>query len=77
VYSKGLPTVFYGSDLPPQAQTTVILSRETHRKAAEDIAGWLGLPKSRVISQPVPEDDTATPDIMVVVGRDFIIPGTN
>ena len=77
VYSKGLPTVFYGSDLPPQAQTTVILSRETHRKAAEDIAGWLGLPKSRVIPQPVPDDDTATPDIMVVVGRDFIIPGTN
>lgn len=77
VYSKGLPTVFYGSDLPKQAQTTVVLSRESHRKAAEDIAGWLNLPKSRVVSQIVPDGDAATPDIMVVVGQDFVIPGSN
>lgn len=77
VYSKGLPTVFYGSDLPPQAQTTVIVSRASHRKAAEDIASWLNLPKSRVIDRIVPDDDTATPDIMVVVGQDFTVPGSN
>lgn len=77
VYAKGLPTVFYGSDLPPQAQTTVIVSRESHRKAGEDIASWLNLPRSRVVNQYVPDDDTATPDIMVVVGQDFTIPGSN
>ena len=77
VYAKGLPTVFYGSDLPAQPQTTVIVTRESHRKAAEDIASWLGLPKSRVVSQPVPDDDTATPDIMVVVGQDFTVPGSS
>lgn len=77
VYSKGLPVVFYGSDLPAQPQTTVVVSRASHRKAGEDIASWLNLPKNRVINQFVPDDDTATPDIMIVVGQDFTIPGSN
>lgn len=77
VYSKGLPTVFYGSDMAARAQTTVVVTREIHRPAAEDIANWLGLPRNRVVFQPVPTDDTATPDIMVIVGQDFRVPGSN
>ncbi len=76
-YSKGLPTVFYGSDLPVQPKTTVVVSRASHRQAAEDIAGWLGLPRDRVVNQFVPDDDTQTPDVMVVVGQDFRVPGAN
>jgi hypothetical protein len=54
----------------------VLLRRESQRKAAEEIAGWLGLPKSRVIYEPVSSRDTLAPDITVVVGRDFVIPTT-
>lgn len=46
-------------------------------RAAGLIASWLNLPKNRVINQFVPDDDTATPDIMIVVGQDFTIPGSN
>ncbi|MEO8541103.1 MAG: LCP family protein [bacterium] len=77
VYSKGLVTVFYGIDQPRQAQTTITLSRESHRKAAEDIANWLGLPKDRVIARIVDASDTSTPDITVTVGQDFVIPGSH
>ena len=75
-YTKGMPTVSYGDDQPAAGQTTVVLTRDDQRKAAEDIADWLSLPKSRVIYEPVPKEDSWTPDIMVVVGRDFVIPGT-
>ena len=75
-YSKGLATVYYGDDQPQSAQTKVLLRRESQRKAAEEIAGWLGLPKSRVIYEPVSSRDTLAPDITVVVGRDFVIPTT-
>lgn len=76
VYSKGMVTVFYGNDQPRQAQTTVVLSREEHRKAAEDVAAWLGLANNRVVAQIVDDSDTSTPDMIVVVGQDFVIPGS-
>jgi LCP family protein required for cell wall assembly len=76
VYSKGLVTVFYGDDVPAQARTTVVLARESQRKAAQDIASWLGLGQDRVVANIVGADDTTTPDITVIVGRDFVIPGT-
>lgn len=75
-YSKGLATVYYGEEQPQSPQTRVVLTRENQRKAAEEIAAWLNLPKSRVIYQPVSSDDTLAPDITVVVGRDFVIPST-
>jgi LCP family protein required for cell wall assembly len=76
VYSKGLVTVYYGADQPPQPKTTIILTRDAQRKAAEDIADWMGLSRDRIVSQPVDASDTATPDIEIVVGHDFVIPGT-
>lgn len=76
VYSRGLVTVYYGDEVAPQPRTEVVLHREDQRKAAEDIAGWLSLPKSRITLDAVPEDDTFSPDIRVIVGQDFVIPGT-
>ena len=76
VYSRGLVTVYYGDTMAEQPQTVVKLHRESQRDAAEDIAGWLSLPSSRVVLEAVPGDDTFSPDITVVVGRDFVIPGT-
>lgn len=75
-YSKGLPIVGYGDDQPPAERTTVVVTRDQQRKAGEDIAKWLNLSPDRVHYAPVPENDTWTPDIMVVVGKDFVIPGS-
>lgn len=75
-YSKGFATVYYGDDQPQSAQTRVLLTRDSERKAAEEIAEWLGLPKSRVIYEPVSAEDTLAPDIRVVVGRDFVLPAS-
>jgi polyisoprenyl-teichoic acid--peptidoglycan teichoic acid transferase len=76
VYSRGLVTVYYGDDVPAQPHTVVMLHRADQRKAAEDIAGWLSLPKNAVRDDFVPSDNTLSPDITVVVGQDFVIPGT-
>ncbi|MBK9344078.1 MAG: LCP family protein [Dehalococcoidia bacterium] len=76
VYSKGLVTVYYGDDAAASAKTRVILHREAQRSAADDIAEWLGLQKDGVVVQPVSADDTSSPDISVVVGADFVIPGS-
>jgi len=77
VYSRGMVTVYYGSDQPQTAQTVVKVHRDGQRGAAEDIADWLGLGSERVVDDPVDKDDTGSPDITVVVGRDFVIPGTH
>lgn len=76
VYSRGLVTVYYGDDAPPQPKTSVVLHREAQRAAASDIAGWLGLSRDGVVTDLVPTDDTSTPDITVIVGADFVIPGS-
>jgi len=76
VYAKGMVTVHYGADQPERPDTVVILTRDAQRSAAQDIVGWLGLPPERLLWQPVAAGDTATPDILVVVGRDFVIPET-
>jgi len=76
VYSRGLVTVYYGDDADAPARTSVILRRETQRQAARDIAGWLGLSDTAIVSQPAAANDTFSPDITVVVGQDFVIPGT-
>jgi LCP family protein required for cell wall assembly len=75
VYSRGLVTVYYGDDVPVQPNTVVVLHRQVQRKAAEDIADWLSLPKNRIREDLVPSDNSLSPDITVVVGQDFVIPG--
>lgn len=77
VYSQGLVTVSYGEDLPAQPKTRVILHRADQQKAAQDIAKWLKLGAGAVETELVPADDLVTPDISVVVGADFVIPGAS
>lgn len=73
-YVKGLPTVYYGPDVPPQPRTTITLYHTDRRVLAEDIAKWLGIPESEIIVTP--STDTALPDIVITIGKDFKVPGT-
>ena len=77
VYSRGLVTVYYGDDVQAQPKTLVILHREDQRAAAQDIATWLGVGKSSIVTNLVPADDLSSADITVVVGADFVIPGAD
>ncbi|MEO6396941.1 MAG: LCP family protein [Tepidiformaceae bacterium] len=72
-YSKGLPTVYYGPDQPAQPTTTILLYGE-RGQLADDVAKWMNVPKSRVKS--LPRDDSSQPDVVIVVGKDFKVPGT-
>jgi LCP family protein required for cell wall assembly len=73
-YVKGLPTVYYGPDAPVQPHTTITLYHVDRRVLAEDIAKWLNIPESEIIVTP--STDTALPDVVITIGRDFKVPGT-
>lgn len=77
VYAKGMASVYQGPEAPPQKETLVVVLREAGRGAADDIAAWLELPPSRIVSRPAPSSDALSPDLIVVVGSDFQIPGTH
>jgi hypothetical protein len=72
-YSKGLPTVYYGPDQPVQAKTSIILYG-SNGQLADDVARWMNLPPGAVRS--LPKSDTSLPDLVIVIGKDFQIPGT-
>ena len=74
-YSKGLPTVYYGPDQAPQQETTITLYAEPKRVLAEDIARWLNVPKEQIKIASKGED-TTLPDVVIVVGRNYKIPGS-
>ncbi len=71
-FAKGVPTVYLGPEKPAQPTTTITLTRDGRRPLAEDIAGWLGIPTSAIITK-APVDDS-TPDILIVIGQDFVLP---
>ena len=73
-YSKGLPTVFYGPDQPPQPETTITLYDSNKRPLADDIAKWLNIPQQnyRVLDRG---NDSTLPDVVIVIGRNYKIPG--
>ncbi|MBA4179541.1 MAG: hypothetical protein C0506_03035 [Anaerolinea sp.] len=72
-YSKGLPTVYYGPDQPVQPATSIVLYGDKEQ-LADDVARWMNLPDSRI--RVLPKTDTSLPDVVIVVGTDFKIPGT-
>lgn len=72
-YSKGLPTVYYGPDQTAQPRTTITLYGDEKRQLAEDIAGWMGISTSDIITQP--RADSSLPDVVIVIGKDFKLPG--
>jgi LCP family protein required for cell wall assembly len=71
-YSEGLPVVYYGPDQPAQPHTTITLYG-SQRDAAEDIAGWMGIPESEIVQ--LEKTDSSLPDVVVVIGKDFKVPG--
>ena len=73
-YSKGLPTVYYGPDQPAQPHTTVTLYGDSRRALAEDIARWMSISDTDI--RVLPRDDSSLPDVVIVIGKDFKIPGT-
>lgn len=72
-YSKGLPTVYYGPDQPVQPSTSIVLYGDKGQ-LADDVARWMNLPSSAI--RVLPKGDTSLPDVVIVVGKDFKIPGT-
>jgi hypothetical protein len=74
-YSKGLPTVYYGPDQPPQAETTITLYDSAKKELADDIATWLKIPAQNYTVQQRPEGSTL-PDVVVVIGRNYKVPGS-
>ncbi|MCL4231376.1 MAG: LCP family protein [Dehalococcoidia bacterium] len=73
-YSRGLPTVAIGPDSPRlEPVTTVTLYGEERRSMAEDIAKWIGVPVSAIRVEPRVSE--ALPDVVIVIGRDFKMPG--
>lgn len=72
-YSKGLPTVYYGPDQPAQPTTTIIVYGDRDQ-LADDVARWMGVSRANVKSMP--KADSSQPDVIIIVGKDFKIPGT-
>jgi LCP family protein required for cell wall assembly len=72
-YSKGLPTVYFGPDATVQPHTTIVLYGDEKKALAEDIAEWMGIPKTEI--QTLPKDDSSLPDIVITIGKDFKVPG--
>ncbi len=71
-YSKGLPTVYYGPDQPAQPTTTIVLYGDKGQ-LADDVAKWMNVPRSNV--KTLPKADSSQPDVVIIVGKDFKIPG--
>jgi LCP family protein required for cell wall assembly len=73
-YARGLPTVYLGPEQPVQAKTAIKLYRKDRRGMAEDIANWMDIPVTEI--EYVEEvTDAALPDIVIVIGQDFVLPG--
>lgn len=72
-YSKGLPTVYFGPDQPAQPHTTITLYGSDKSSLAKDIASWMGIPESEIIT--LSKDDPTLPDVIIVIGKDFKVPG--
>jgi polyisoprenyl-teichoic acid--peptidoglycan teichoic acid transferase len=71
-YSRGLSTVSYGPDQVAQPHTTITLYGGAGQVASE-IAGWMGIPESEIVT--LPKEDSSLPDVVIVIGKDFQVPG--
>ena len=72
-YGRGLPTVYLGPDSAVQAKTTITLYRKDRLEMAEDIAEWMNIPAAEIVL--VETADSAMPDVVIVIGQDFVLPG--
>jgi LCP family protein required for cell wall assembly len=72
-YSKGLPTVYFGPDQAAQPHTTITLYGNDKEALAKDIAKWMGVPESEIVT--LSKSDSSLPDVVIVIGKDFKVPG--
>jgi hypothetical protein len=72
-FAKGFPTVYRGPDAPVQATSTITVYRENRLEMAEDIAEWMGLDPASIAVRDT--TDTTLPDVVIVIGQDFVVPG--
>lgn len=71
-FAKGVPVVYLGPERATQPATTITVFNASRMELARDIAGWLGVSEASIrVEQPA--DDSA-PDVLVVVGQDFVLP---
>lgn len=73
-YVKYLPVVGIGGEVAARPDTEILLYTDDRRPMAEDIAAWMGLPASAI--HAAPRTTETQPDIVIVIGRDFKIPGS-
>src|SRR5690606_31383828 len=72
-FAKDLPTVYLGPPQDVQPYTTIIVYDDTRAELANDIAEWMHIPPERMRWQH--SDDASLPDVVIVIGEDFILPG--
>ncbi len=69
---KGLPSVYIGEDLPVQPNTQIILYDPARREVAEDVADWMTVDRSIIITRE--RTDPTLPEVLVIIGEDFQLP---
>jgi anionic cell wall polymer biosynthesis LytR-Cps2A-Psr (LCP) family protein len=68
-YEQFLPEVFLSADVAAQPHSSIILFTGNRRPMAEDIADWMGIPRSEIV---VRERTSETqPDVLILVGQSF------
>lgn len=72
-FAKGFPTVYRGPDAAVAPTSTIIVYRQVRLEMAQDMAGWLGIDPASIVVRDT--TDTALPDVVVVIGQDFVLPG--
>ncbi len=72
-FTKALPSVYIGEDLPPQSDTVITVYSENWRNMAEEIATWLGLPHSNIKTAQKPAG-SSLPDVIITVGSNIKVP---
>jgi anionic cell wall polymer biosynthesis LytR-Cps2A-Psr (LCP) family protein len=69
LYQQALPQVHLGIDVALQAGTTIVLLTENRLLMAQDIADWMGIPHSEIVTRP--RTSETDPDIVIIVGQGF------
>lgn len=72
-FAKGFPTVYRGPDVDVAPASSIVVYRPERLEMAQDIAGWMGIDPATIAVRST--SDTAMPDVVIVIGQDFIVPG--
>ncbi len=73
LFYRNLPTVYLGPE-SNQREETVITLYGDRDELADDLGEWLGVPSNRIVREPR-RDGSTLPDVVIVIGSDFQLPG--